>query len=302
MRYSIMTEPQFGGTYDEILRAARLAETEGLHSFARSDHLAWGREPVHDATDAFATMGGLARDTETVRLAVLVTPITFRHPAIIAKNAATIDQMSGGRFDLGIGTGWNEFEHDALGIPFPEDGERWARFEDALGYLEAAFGEGHGTHTGQFYSLDLDVRPKPTGIRLIIGGGGPRRTPTLAGSRADEYNVFMCPVDEAREKIRVMRGAAGDRRVEVTMMGSVTVAGTDAELADLLAEAAGRRHITSDELSTRWEKSGVLFGTPTQLTEKIAALEEAGVERLYLQWLDLTDYDGLARMVELVRG
>ena len=298
----MMTEPQFGGTYEQILRAARLAETEGLHSFARSDHLAWDREPAPEATDAFATMGGLARDTETVRLAVLVTPITFRHPAIIAKNAATIDQMSGGRFDLGVGTGWNDFEHDALGIPFPEDSERWARFEDALGYLEAAFGGGPGKHTGQFYNLDFDMRPKPTGLRLIIGGGGPRRTPTLAGTRADEYNVFMCPADEARGKIQVMREAAGERRVEVTMMGTVTAAGTDAELADLVTAAAGRRHITSDELMTRWEKAGVLFGTPTQLGEKIAALEEAGVERLYLQWLDLTDYDGLARMIELVRG
>lgn len=302
MRFSMMTEPQIGGTYEQILRAARLAETEGLHSFARSDHLAWDREPPAEATDAFATMGGLARDTQAVRLAVLVTPITFRHPAIIAKNAATIDQMSGGRFDLGVGTGWNDFEHDALGIPFPEDSERWARFEDALGYLEAAFGDGPGKHNGQFYSLDFDMRPKPTGIRLIIGGGGPKRTPTLAGTRADEYNVFMCPADEARAKIQVMREAAGERRVEVTMMGTVTVAGTDAELADLVAAAAGRRRITNDELMTRWEKAGVLFGTPAQLREKIAALEEAGVERLYLQWLDLTDYDGLARMIELVRG
>jgi len=302
MRFSIMTEPQMGGTYDELLRAARLAESEGLYSFARSDHLAWSPEPAPEATDAFATMGGLARDTDTVRLCVLVTPITFRHPAIIAKNAATIDQMSGGRFDLGVGTGWNDFEHDALGIPFPEDSERWARFEDALGYLEAAFGEGHGTHSGPFYSLDLDVRPKPTGIRLIIGGSGPRRTPTLAGAKADEYNVFICPVEEARAKIQVMREVAGVRVVEATMMGPVTIAGTAAELADLIGAAAGRRNITSDELTLRWEKEGRLFGTPTQVSEKIAALEEAGVERLYLQWLDLADYDGLARMVELVRA
>ena len=302
MLFSIMTEPQMGGTYDELLRVARLAESEGLYSFARSDHLAWSPEPAPDATDAFATMSGLARDTDTVRLAVLVTPITFRHPAIIAKNAATIDQMSGGRFDLGVGTGWNDFEHDALGIPFPEDSERWARFEDALGYLEAAFGGGRGTHSGPFYSLDLDVRPKPTGIRLIIGGSGPRRTPTLAGTKADEYNVFICPVDEAKAKISVMREAAGDRPVEATMMGPVTVAATDVELAGLIAAAAGRRNITSDEMILRWNKAGKLFGTPTQLREKLAALEEAGVERLYLQWLDLTDYDGLARMVELVRG
>jgi alkanesulfonate monooxygenase SsuD/methylene tetrahydromethanopterin reductase-like flavin-dependent oxidoreductase (luciferase family) len=299
--FSIMTEPQMGGTYDELLRAARLAESEGLYSFARSDHLAWSSGPAPEATDAFATMGGLARDTDTVRLCVLVTPITFRHPAIIAKNAATIDQMSGGRFDLGVGTGWNDFEHVALGIPFPEDAERWARFEDALAYLEAAFGEGHGTHSGPFYSLDLDVRPKPTGIRLIIGGSGPRRTPTLAGTKADEYNAFICPVDEAREKILVMREAAGDRVVEATMMGPVTVAASDAELGDLVSAAAGRRNITNDELISRWEKSGKLFGTAPQLREKIAALEDAGVERIYLQWWDLTDYDGLARMVELVR-
>ncbi len=144
-----MTEPQIGGTYEQILRAARLAEAEGLHSFARSDHLAWQRDPAPDATDAFATMGGLARDTDSVRLAVLVTPITFRHPAIIAKNATTIDQMSGGRFDLGVGTGWNDFEHEALGIPFPESAERWARLEDALGYLEVAFAEEGGTYSGR---------------------------------------------------------------------------------------------------------------------------------------------------------
>jgi alkanesulfonate monooxygenase SsuD/methylene tetrahydromethanopterin reductase-like flavin-dependent oxidoreductase (luciferase family) len=297
----MMTEPQLGGTYEQILRAARLADAEGLNSFARSDHLAWQREPAPDATDAFATMGGLARDTVSVRLAVLVTPITFRHPAIIAKNAATIDQMSGGRFDLGVGTGWNDFEHEALGIPFPEAADRWARLEDALGYLEAAFAEGDGTHSGPFYRLDLEVRPKPTGIRLIIGGSGPKRTPALAGARADEYNIFICPVDEAREKIRVMREAAGDRVVEATMMGPVTVAGTDAELAELIAAAAGRRHITSDELISRWERSGMLFGTPTRLQEKMAALEEAGVQRIYLQWLDLADYDGLARMIELAR-
>ena len=145
------------------------------------------------------------------------------------------------------------------------------------------------------------MRPKPTGIRLIVGGSGPRRTPTLAGTRADEYNIFICPVDEARAKIQVMREAAGDRVVEATMMGPVTVAATDAELADLVSAAAGRRNITNDELTNRWLEAGKLFGTPPQLREQIAALEEAGVERLYLQWLDLTDYDGLARMVELVR-
>lgn len=302
MKYSIMTEPQMGNTYEQILRTARLAESEGLHSFARSDHLAWSKDRVLAATDALTTVAGLARDTNSVRLCVLVTPITFRHPAIIAKTAATIDQMSGGRFDLGVGTGWNEFEHDALGIPFPDSPERWARLEEALDYLRAAFGEDAGSYDGSYYHLDLDVLPKPTGIRLIVGGSGSRRTPTLAATRADEYNLFICSAEEARLKIEVMREAAGERRVEATMMGSITIAGSDAELGERLLEAAARRDISREDLISRWEKAGVLFGTSGQVKEKIAALEEAGVERVYLQWLDLSDYDGLARTLELVRG
>jgi alkanesulfonate monooxygenase SsuD/methylene tetrahydromethanopterin reductase-like flavin-dependent oxidoreductase (luciferase family) len=289
-----------GGTYDQILRAARLAETEGLHSFARSDHLAWSRDDSPDATDAFATLAGLARETDRIRLAVLVSPITFRHPAIIAKNAATIDQMSGGRLDLGVGTGWNDFEHQALGIPFPESDERWDRLVEAIDYLRAAFGEGEGHFEGRYFSLDLEVRPKPAGVRLIVGGGGPNRTPTLAGTRADEYNLFDCPVEEAKTKIDVMRAAAGDRQVEPTMMGMVRIAGTHAELADLLEQAAGRRNISADEVRRRWDASGVIYGTPPQVAERMAGFEEAGVERFYLQWLDLADYDGLARMVELM--
>ncbi len=302
MKYSLMTEPQIGGTYDQLLRAARFAEDQGLFSFARSDHLAWDREPAPGATDAFATLAGLARETTSIRLCVLVTPVTFRHPAIIAKNAATIDQMSGGRFDLGVGTGWNEFEHEALGIPFPDWPERWDRLEETLEYLHAAFGDGRGHLDGRHYSLDLDVSPKPTALRIIIGGSGPRRTPALAALHADEYNFFVCPPPEAHAKITTMREAAGGKTVAATMMGPVTVAGSDGELAERLVAAAGRREITSEELISRWEQAGVIFGTQNQVREKVAAFEDAGVERIYLQWLDLDDFDGMARMLELVRG
>lgn len=300
LRYSLMTEPQLGGSYDQILAAARLAESAGLVSFARSDHLAWERDPSVEATDAFATLAGLARDTDRIRICVLVTPITFRHPAIIAKNAATIDQMSGGRLDLGVGTGWNEYEHRALGIPFPGGKERRARLEDALDYLEAAFAPGHRRQQGRYYSLDLDVKPKPESIRLIVGGSGMQHTPTLAGRRADEYNFFTCPPEQARARIEAMRAAAGGRPVEVTVMGPVTVAGDDRELGERLDAAAGARGITRDALVERWEGAGVVFGTLGRVADQIAALEEAGVERFYLQWLDLSDYDGMAEMVELV--
>ncbi len=295
-----MTEPQLGGTYQQILAAARFAETEGLTSFARSDHWYWEGEPTA-ATDAFATLAGLARDTETVRLCVLVSPITFRHPAVIAKNAATIDEMSGGRLDLGVGTGWNVFEHKALGLDFPEDVERWGRFEDALGYLKAAFAPGDGRHDGEFYSLDADLKPKPSGMRLIVGGTGPKRTPRIAGTYADEYNTLITTAKEVVSRIAVMRRSADGRPVEVTMMGQVFVGRTDAEYRKVLDSAAARDGVSPEDLETRWRESGQIFGPPGHAAEQIAALEEVGVERIYLQWLDLADYDGMAAMVEAMR-
>jgi alkanesulfonate monooxygenase SsuD/methylene tetrahydromethanopterin reductase-like flavin-dependent oxidoreductase (luciferase family) len=298
MKYSLMTEPHMGGTYQQQLEAAKWTESSDLVSFARCDHYLSNRDPVPDATDAFAVLAGLARETDTIRLCVLVSPITFRHPAVIAKNAATIDQMSGGRFDLGVGTGWMEHEHEAFGIPFPDSSERWDRFEEALEYLAAAFGDGRSTFSGKHYSLDAEVKPKPAGIRLVLGGSGKQRTPTLAGEVADEYNMFTCPPDEARSKIAVMRQAAGDRTVEATVMGPVLVGRTESEYRERLATAAGARGITPDELEKRWTKAGLVVGTSAQAAERITALEEAGVERMYVQWIDLDDLDGMKQTFE----
>lgn len=297
-----MTEPHLGGTYDQQLEAARWAEREGLVSFARCDHYLSGAEPTPDATDALAVLAGLARETQDIRLCVLVSPITFRHPAVIAKNAATIDQMSGGRFDLGVGTGWMELEHVSLGLPFPEWPERWEQFEEALDYLDAAFGDGHGKHDGKHYTLDATVKPKPEGLRLVIGGSGPKRTPTLAGNRADEYNFFICPPDQAREKITVMREAAGERDVEATVMGGALVGRTDAIFQERLARAADRRGITPQELEDRYVSNGFPVGTPDRVAETVAGLEEAGVQRIYVQWLDLDDLETMRDTVDIVRN
>jgi alkanesulfonate monooxygenase SsuD/methylene tetrahydromethanopterin reductase-like flavin-dependent oxidoreductase (luciferase family) len=302
MKYSLMTEPHMGGTYQQQLDAASWAEASGLVSFARCDHYLSNRDPVPPATDAFAVLAGLSRDTSSIRLCVLVSPITFRHPAVIAKNAATIDQMSGGRFDLGVGTGWMDHEHEAFGIPFPDSSERWDRFEEALDYLQAAFGEGRSTYNGEHYSLDAEVNPKPTGLRLVLGGSGPHRTPTLAGTVADEYNFFTCPPDEANAKIEVMRKAAGDRRVEATVMGPVLVGRDESEYRERLAKAASARDITPEELGKRWTNAGLVVGAHDRVAEQIAALEEAGVERMYVQWIDLDDLDGMKQTIEVLTG
>lgn len=302
MQFSLMTEPHLGGTYDQQLEAARWAESEELVSFARCDHFLSGREPTPDATDAFAVLAGLARETSDIRLCVLVSPITFRHPAVIAKNAATIDQMSGGRFDLGVGTGWMALEHEALGLPFPDWPERWERFEEALDYLDAAFAEGHARLEGTHYSLDADVKPNPSALRLVIGGSGKKRTPTLAGTRADEFNLFICPAEDAKARIDVMREAAGDRQVEATVMGPALVGANDEVYQERLARAAVARDMSPEDLEQRFVENGIPVGTPDRVAETISALEEAGVERMYIQWLDLDDLDTMKDTVSVVRG
>lgn len=302
MQFSLMTEPHLGGTYAQQLEAARWAEAEGLASFARCDHYLSSADPTPDATDAFAVLGGIARETETIRLCVLVTPITFRHPAVILKNAVTIDQMSGGRLDLGVGTGWMESEHDAFGIEFYDWAERFARFEESLDYLEAAFGPDPVHHEGQYYRIQGNIRPKPTGIRIVIGGSGEKRTPRLAGTRADEYNMFLTTPEKARPRIENMRRAAGDRSVEVTMMGPALVGRTQAEFEERRDRAAAKRDISGADLEERYSANGYLVGTPDRVAESLSALEEVGLDRLYVQWLDLDDQEGMRDTVDIVRG
>ena len=307
MRFSLMTEPQLGGTYDDILTAARWAEQNGLFSFARSDHYYSSRDPKPAATDALTTLAGLARDTETIRLAVLVTPITFRHPAVIAKTAATLDEMSGGRFDLGVGTGWMEAEHKAFGMRFPGWSERFERLTETLEYLGHAF-EGEGaSFQGDHYRLDADVAPVPSGLRTIVGGTGPRRTPALAGTHADEYNHIVAPASDVEPKIGVMRQAAEDAgrdpdEVTVSMMGPVLVGRDEQEYTEQLARAAAERDVEPSELEGRLNGAGVPIGAGDRLIERFADLNRIGVETFYLQWVPTEDLDGLDETYAAVRS
>ena len=185
----------------------------------------------------------MARETETIRLCVLVSPVTFRHPAVIVKNALTIDQMSGGRFDLGIGTGWMNEEHEAFGFDLWPMAERFGRFDDALHYVKAAFGPQPARYDGTYYQLTADVKPGPTGpLPIIVGGTGKKRTPTLAGRYADEYNQSPAPVAVLAENIKTMREAAeaagrDPADIVTSIMGSVLVG----IRRGLLPRSSGRR-------------------------------------------------------------
>lgn len=305
MRLVLMTEPQLGGTYDDLLFAAQSAEQAGLYGFSRSDHYYWSGEPGLPATDAFTTLGGVARETKSVRLCVLVSPITFRHPAVIAKAAASLDEMSSGRFDLGVGTGWMEAEHAAFGLPFPLRKERFDRLEESLQYLRAAFTG--GSFEGRYYTFDADARPRPSGLHLLVGGSGPEKTPTLAGRFADEYNHFAIAPEQLAVKIEIMKEAAraagrNPDDITVSVMGPAMLAPDDGRLSELMNKAAAFRNISVGELEDRWNATGVPRGTADRATEAFAAFAAVGVTKYYLQWFDLPDRTAIAEQVELAAG
>lgn len=300
MQLALMTEPQLGGSYQDLLELARWAESNGLVSFSRSDHIYWDSNPKKEATEAFATLAGLARETSKIRLCVLVTPITYRHPSMIAKTAATIDEMSGGRLDLGVGTGWNDFEHEAFGIDFPDWKARFSRLEEALGYLQAAFGIAEG-FVGEHYRLDAEVLPRPVGIRLIVGGDGKVKTPNLAGRFAQEYNHFAADPTEIGEKIgRVNQSAddAGRPHPQASVMGPVLVGRTKVEFRERLQRAAALRGRTPEEHERILRDAHIPAGNAEEVAAKLTEYQRVGVSKWYLQWFDLSDRDGLYASAE----
>lgn len=306
MEFALMVEPQVGGSYDELLHLARWAEEFGLASFTRSDHYLNGAASA-EATDAFATLAGLARDTERIKLTVLVTPLTFRHPAIIAKTAATIDQMSGGRLELGIGTGWMESEHEQFGIDLPDLRTRFSLFYEHLAYVSAALGRSGPGYTGRHFTLaPIEVQPPPTGhLPIIIGGSGMSKTPTYAGRFADEYNMFICPPDVLAARRAVMREAAVEvgrdpDAVKISLVGPIVVGADTAEYEARMAEIAAGRDMSVEDLRELYDSRNVVHGVEDHVAERFAALEAAGVGRFYLQRfepLSGIDTDDLARIL-----
>ncbi|WP_203973901.1 LLM class F420-dependent oxidoreductase [Planotetraspora silvatica] len=294
MKLRIFTEPQQGATYDDLLVVAQAAERLGFDAFFRSDHYQriGPGDPGVGSTDAWVTLAGLARETSRIRLGTLVTPATFRLPGPLAISVAGVDQMSGGRVELGLGTGWLDDEHHSYGIPFPPVGERFERLEEQLEIITGLWSATkpysfEGTH----YSLvNSPALPKPVQSPrppLILGGSGARRTPRLVARFADEYNVPFRTVEEtgaAYGRVRAACEEAGRDTVLLSAAQTVCVGTDEAEIARR-AEAAG-----SDVAQLR---RGGLAGTPAEVVDKIGEFAGLGAERIYLQVLDLADLDHL---------
>jgi F420-dependent oxidoreductase-like protein len=293
----IFTEPQMGATYDDLLAVARRTEETGFDAFFRSDHyLTMAGDGLPGPTDAWVTLGGLARETSRIRLGTMVTAATFRLPGPLAIAVAQVDQMSGGRVEFGIGAGWYGAEHTAYGIPFPELGERFDRYEEQVAILTGLWGTPAGEtfdFDGRHYRLSgSPALPKPVqdgGIPVIIGGKGAKRTPRLAARYAAEYNAPFEPADNNARLFAGVReacDAAGRDPGSMVFSSAVTVAvgKDDAEVARR-AEAIGRT-------PGQWG-GGDVGGTPAQVVDALGRYAEAGASRIYLQVLDLADLDHL---------
>jgi len=294
----VFTEPQQGATYDDLLTVAREAERLDFDAFFRSDHfLSMGPgsgEP--GPTESWVTLAGLARDTERIRLGTLVTSATFRFPGPLAIAVATVDAMSGGRIELGLGAGWFEQEHRAYGIPFPDTRERFDRLEEQLAIVTGLWATPPGERfdfQGRCYQLeDSPALPKPVQRPrppVIVGGLGKRRTPALAARYADEFNVGFAPIGDFRTLVGAVVAACERVERDPSSMtwstAQVLCCGEDEEAYRRRAAAIGRR---PDEL-----RANAVAGTVAEVTDKLASFAAAGAQRVYLQVLDLSDLDHL---------
>jgi F420-dependent oxidoreductase-like protein len=294
----VFTEPQQGASYDDLLAVAREAERLGFDAFFRSDHfLSMGPgsgEP--GPTESWVTLAGLARDTERIRLGTMVTSATFRLPGPLAIAVATVDAMSSGRVELGLGAGWFEDEHRAYGIPFPGTRERFDRLEEQLaivtGLWTTPVGERFDFKGSHYRLTDSPALPKPVQQPrppVIVGGLGKRRTPALAARYADEFNVGFAPLGDFRTLVAAVTAACEQAGRDPSSMtwstAQVLCCGEDEEAYRRRAAAIGRE---PDQL-----RATGLAGTVAEVTDKLGTFADAGAHRIYLQVLDLSDLDHL---------
>ncbi|WP_405842190.1 LLM class F420-dependent oxidoreductase [Streptomyces platensis] len=295
MDLRIFTEPQQGASYETLLKVAKATEDLGFDAFFRSDHyLRMGNaDGLPGPTDAWITLAGLARETRRIRLGTLMTAGTFRLPGVLAIQVAQVDQMSGGRVELGLGAGWFEEEHKAYGIPFPK--EKFGRLEEQLAIITGLWATATGeefSYDGTYYQLENSpALPKPAQgkVPVLVGGHGATRTPRLAAQYADEFNIpFASLEDSARQfgRVRAAAEAAGRKGDELVYSNALVacVGRDDAEVARRAA-AIGRE---VDEL-----KANGLAGSPAEVVDKIGRYAAIGASRVYLQMLDLDDLDHL---------
>jgi len=291
MEIAIMIEGQDGLTWARWQRLARTVEDCGFVGLYRSDHYTNADAPDKDSLELWVSLTWLASHTKRIEFGPLVSPVSFRHPSMTARMAAAVDDLSGGRLQLGVGAGWQKREHDQYGWDLLELPARFARFEEGLEVMTRLLGSDTPVHfEGTYYRLrGATLLPRPArALPIVIGGRGPKKTLPLVAKYAHEWNaVFMPPADIAAGNARLddLLVAAGRKPTDVrrTLMTGCYFGRTEAAVKGRLGERSreGLRAL------------GVVVGTPSEIQDQIGEYERVGVQRIMLQWLDQDDIDGL---------
>src|SRR5215207_3623473 len=301
IRVCLMIEGQEDVGWDQWRALAEACERRGFDTLFRSDHyISVDDRRERGALDAWGTICGLAATTSRIGLGTLVSPVTFRHPSVLAKSAVTADHISGGgRIEVGMGAGWLEAEHAAYGFPFPDTGVRLRMLEEQVEIVHREWRESDLTFEGEHHRLrGLDALPKPVSLpNLIIGGRARRRSVALAVRWADEYNLVMMGLDEARKRSRALAEAcegAGRDRLTISLMTGSLIGADEADLADRARRLAELRREDAGDVAAYIAglPDSWIVGTLEAVREHLAALEEAGVERVMFQHLLHRDLDG----------
>ncbi len=319
MRFALMIEAQQGLSYADQLALVHRAEAAGFEAFFRSDHYASFPGPSDGpSTDAWTVLAGLARETERITLGVLVSPVTFRHPGNFVKVVTTVDEMSGGRIEVGVGAGWNETDHSALGLPFPEIKERADLMEDQLAILHGLWTEPDGwSYEGhQIRVVDGFLRPKPVDVperpraangsvrpRILVGGDGSPRGFRIAARYADEFNLTGASPEGTAERFGVLDDAcraAGREPATLThsAMIGVMIGANEADVARRRADLLRVLGVDTAAGSAWYEarRARWIMGTPDEARAMVRRFADAGVERIMLQ--DFLPWD--LEMVDLM--
>ena len=301
MRVGIMIEGQEGLTWERWWRLAQAAEDLGYESLCRSDHLTGlGGESRRPSLETWVSLTALATRTRRIRFGPMVSPLTFYHPAILAKMAAAIDNLAGGRFDLGIGAGWNEHEHTKYGVPFPPLKERLDRLECGARVIRALEAPEPVTLDQPYYPLkkaESYPRPPRGRLRVVIGGRGEKRTLRIVAELADEWNVTRLDVEGYRAKRQVLaehcRAVKRDPdTIARSLMVPLAIGRDAAEVARRVANARAVFPALPDG-EAAWRAAGFLAGTPTQVVEDLQRWDGVGMQRVLLQMLDQEDISAL---------
>ena len=315
MRLCLMIEGQEGVTWEDWVRLAGLVEAHELEGLFRSDHYTAIIRPEGDAHDAWATLAGLAALTERIRLGTMVSPATFRHPSVLARMAATVDHISGGRVEVGMGSGWYEREHEAHGFPFLDGKQRFALFAEQVEVVVRSWTEDRFDHEGRSYHLREQLAlPRPVQQPhppLVLGGTVKPRFAGLAARYATEVNTLGAPDDELRQRKAALDRACGEAGRDPATLGfsvmtACFVGETRAEVVDRVGDFLAIRGGDADaesliaERSDRW-----LVGTVDEVAQRIDGLSRLGVTRVLLQHLNHDDDAMLAlvgeRLLPLLR-